>query len=280
MNTKQKIALASALSSVVCSARALLGKTSRVECRRGGIRWELDLKEGIDFSIYLQGGFEPRTLSDYRRMVKPGFTVLDIGANIGAHTLPLAGMVGGEGTVHAFEPTDYAFAKQQRNIALNPELAPRIRSNQMMLVGKVAVEKPEAIPSSWPLTQGDGDLHPVHLGRYNTLAGARAIRLDDWAAETALERIDFVKIDVDGYEVDVLEGGSETFSRYRPRMMMEFAPYIFAERDRTFAELLAILRSLGYEAREVDGTPVPLEPSIAETRIPAGGSMNVILNAR
>ena len=61
-----------------------------------------------------RGQYEPENLRAYRRVVQPGFVVLDIGANIGSHTLPLAQMVGPSGRVYSFEPTDYAFGKQRR----------------------------------------------------------------------------------------------------------------------------------------------------------------------
>ena len=70
--------------------RTLAGKGDVGVFRRGGIVWELDLREGIDFAIYLQGGFEAATLREYGRIVRSGFVALDIGANIGSHTLPLA----------------------------------------------------------------------------------------------------------------------------------------------------------------------------------------------
>lgn len=84
--------------------------------RRDGIHWDLDLSEGIDFAIFLLGGLELRTLRLYRRLVQPGDTVLDVGANIGAHALPLARLVGASGRVVAFEPTQFAFCKLQRNL--------------------------------------------------------------------------------------------------------------------------------------------------------------------
>lgn len=280
MNTRQKIALATLLARVARGMRRLAGKGDVGVFRRGNIVWELDLRQGIDFAIYLQGGFEPKTLRDYRKVVRPGFVVLDIGANIGSHTLPLAEMVGPSGRVYSFEPTDYAFSKQQRNLSLNPELSKRVNAVQAMLVSCPAQEKPAAIPSSWPLDGESGTaLHPIHLGRFNTLEGARVLRLDDWAARERPSKVDFVKMDVDGYEIDVLEGAEETLSCYKPVMMMEFAPYIFSERGRSFKELLDALLALGYQARTVNGKALPLEPSF-EAAIPREGSMNVILEAR
>ena len=63
------------------------------------------------------------------------------------------------------------------------------------------------------------ELHPIHLGRFNTLEGAQVLRLDDWAVQEQPSKVDFVKMDVDGYEIDVIEGAGETLSRYKPVMM-------------------------------------------------------------
>ena len=85
-------------------------------------------------------------------------------------------------------------------------------------------------------------------------------------------------MDVDGYEIDVVEGAGQTLSHYKPVMMMEFAPYIFSERGRSFRDLLGALSALGYRARSLSGKALALEPAL-EAAIPRGGSMNVILEA-
>jgi methyltransferase FkbM-like protein len=145
-------------------------------------------------------------------------------------------------------------------------------------VGRMA-QKPKTIPSRWPLDRrGKIELHPTHFGRFNTLEGAELLRLDDWTAQEQPQSIDFVKMDVDGYEIDVVEGAGQTLPHYKPVMMMEFTPYIFSERGRSFLELLEALSALGYRARTVSGKGLALEPAL-EAAIPRGGSMNVILEA-
>lgn len=245
---------------------------------RGGLQWELDLNQGIDFAIFLQGGFEPATLREYEKLIKAGDTVFDIGANIGAHTLPLARLVGPSGSVAAFEPTDYAFAKLERNLSLNPALKARVTPVQALLVSQNDEEMPEAIPSSWSLRAPDPDekIHPVHKGTYQSLGNAVALRLDEWVENEKIPRVDFLKIDVDGFEIDVLKGALNTLKIFRPKIMMEFAPYVFEERGKKFSELIDLLVHSRYQAKEIGGSRIALSPNLEKT-IPHGGSINVLL---
>lgn len=102
LTTKTKIAVARILQSIVMGARRAMGGGDKVIIRRRGILWDLDLNEGIDFAIYLLGGFELRTLQLYKKIIRSGNIVIDIGANIGAHTMPFAQLVGRLGEDLAF----------------------------------------------------------------------------------------------------------------------------------------------------------------------------------
>jgi FkbM family methyltransferase len=257
----------------------MVGLQNKTHFKRAEIIWDLDLAQGIDFAIFLQGGFEAETIKAYNKYVAPGSVVLDIGANIGAHTLPLAKIVGETGKVIAFEPTDYAFGKLKKNLSLNEALASRVTVIQALLVATLSEEIPEAIPSSWTLekTTDDESLkHPVHGGTFNSLKGALPIRLDDWFETNPVDRIDFIKMDVDGYEIGVLEGATRTLAKRRPVIIMEFAPYIFEERGRKFSELVSLLRRHDYSCSLFSGTELPLDGSL-ENKIGYGCSINVIL---
>ncbi len=142
MRTRHKIALARVVRDPIVFVRRLFGHGQMLGVTRSRLRWRLDLNEGIDFSIYLLGSFEPSTVRAYRRLVGYGSTVLDIGANIGSHTLQFARLVAPGGRVHAFEPTDFAFAKLMRNLEINPEIADRVVANKLMLVDRTDIELP------------------------------------------------------------------------------------------------------------------------------------------
>lgn len=280
VTTSRKIAVARALSRVVIGARAALGKGPQLDAVRGGLRWRLDLREGVDLSIFLLGGFEPSTLRLYRRLVREGDCALDIGANVGSHTLPLARLVGARGRVHAFEPTAYAFGKLRANVALNPALAERIEARQLMLQRDAATPPAPSVYSSWPLEKA-GDLHEKHLGRLMSTTGAEATTLDRYVSAAGLHRVDFVKIDVDGGEPDVIAGGAGTLERFRPPLLMEFAPYLYRGREALFQGMLDLLSGLGYTFADADsGAPLRADYEYLSRLIPDGATGNVVARVR
>lgn len=280
VTTARKIVLARALSRLVRLARGLFGRGPELVARRGGIRWRLDLREGIDFSIYLLGGFEPATLRLYRGLVPAGGVVFDIGANIGAHTLPLARLAGPHGRVHAFEPTAYALGKLQANLLLNPDLTERVAAHQTMLVGETAAAPAPYVYSSWPLEKVAG-LHEKHLGRLMSTAGAGVTTLDRYVVEVGLEKLDVIKIDVDGGEPGVIGGGLDTLFRFRPTLVLEFEPCLYLGREDAFRGMIGALLGLGYSFTEANtGRALAADFEAIRRRIPDGASCNVVARAR
>src|ERR1700730_12575973 len=162
MKTTHKIGAARVIYHVVHAGRMLLGRTDQEIVVRDGVTYDLDLSQGIDFAIYLGGMFERSTAVALSKLTEPSSLALDIGANIGAHTLHLASLVGPNGRVMAFEPTDFAFQKLKRNLDLNPQLVSRVETFQCCLSAGDEVRVPHAIYSSWPLSAEAG-LHPKHL---------------------------------------------------------------------------------------------------------------------
>jgi len=275
LTTKTKIALAGLAYRTIAKGRGLLGKSKQVEVRRGGVRWCLDLEEGIDFSIYLLGAFERSTVATLRALVKAGDVVLDIGANIGAHTLGLAKNVGAAGKVYAFEPADFAFQKLLRNLALNPELERRTKASQVML-GSGAEKPPAGVYASWPLEKVDS-VHPKHRGRFVSTEGAVVDTLDGFVAREKVSRINLIKMDVDGHELPVLQGGRSVLREHRPVIVMEMSPYVHAEEQNSFAAMIDLLKEFGYKIEDArNRKTLPLDAAALDRLIPDGAGINVV----
>jgi FkbM family methyltransferase len=276
MKTTHKIGAARIVYQAVHAGRALLGHGDREIVVREGITYDLDLSQGIDFAIYLAGIFERNTAVALRRLVEPGALVLDIGANIGAHTLRLAKLVGPNGRVLAFEPTDFAFNKLRRNLELNPTLASRVEAFHCFLTASDGGAVPSAIYSSWPLAV-EPDLHAKHLGREMQTRSAQARSVDSVVFDGADRKVQLVKLDVDGFECDVLSGATAMIQTMRPIFMMELAPYLLEERGSSLDQLLSCFIPNGYSFyNEKTEERLPSQAKELQKLVGDGASINVI----
>jgi FkbM family methyltransferase len=283
LTTKTKVGIARVLYRLVRSVRGVAtGDSAHAVVDRRGIRWALDLNEGIDLSIFLFGAFERSTVDLLKNIIRSGDTVIDIGANVGAHTLPMARAVGPSGKVIAFEPTEFAFRKLMRNLRLNPDLEARVDAEQVMLVADADAPVEAEIYSSWPLDHTE-HLHEKHFGQAMSTSHARAERLDDYAARTGMSRVDVIKLDVDGHETQVMIGAEQLLRRFHPKIVMELSPYVHQEgRDNgadAFESLIKLLGDLHYSMCAVGSSKnLPLDPQHLAQLVPDGAGINVLLS--
>ena len=178
----------------------------------------------------------------------PGNTVMDIGANIGEWTLRMANKVGHTGRVFSFEPIPVI------NQSLNKTL--RINNLSQVILSQVALDSRSGDSEfTIPLDENERAIHgESRLGTeegnwniYTEVKNTKSIKvktitLDQFSSEKSLDRLDFVKIDVEGKEVQVLEGGQETFSRFTPALILE----VGCEEEKDRKRIAELLRSWGY----------------------------------
>jgi FkbM family methyltransferase len=274
MDTRSKLRIARVCRRIIGAARAAVGQSDPVvTCSRRGVRWSLDLDEGIQLALYL-GVYERATAAALRRLCPASGIVLDVGANIGAHALPLAAALEPGGRVVAVEPADEVYAQLCRNLALNQGFAERVVPVHRAL-GSAGERTAERYFASWPLVPRAGT-HAIHQGALHA-SSAATTTLDTLVAELGLTRVDLIKLDVDGHEISVLRGARDTLGRWHPPVVFEFSPYIIAEAGDTPETLLEIFESAGYRfADERTLAPLTEDRTALIRRVPQRGSINLV----
>ncbi|WP_156668191.1 FkbM family methyltransferase, partial [Rhizobium bangladeshense] len=121
------------------------------------------------------------------------------------------------------------------------------------------------------------DLHLEHHGRLMGTAGAAMSTLDEFVSAHGIDRVDFIKLDVDGNESDVILGANTTINMFKPNILLELAPYVYKSQPEKFDAILNLLWSEGYEISDVArNRKLPRNPDVVRSIIPAGGGLNVL----
>jgi FkbM family methyltransferase len=213
---------------------------------RNGIKYEIDLSEGIDLSLFLFGNFQKHVSQNKYLSLPQDAVIFDVGANSGIMSLQFAKLVP-LGKVYSFEPTFYAFSKLEKNLELNPELAKRIVAIQSFVSSSTSEEPNIKAYASWKVGgTAEGVKHQVHRGTEKSTKGIKAVCLDDFCEQHGIKRLDFIKIDTDGHEFEVLKGAKKVISEFSPIIIFEIGIYLMDERSIVFSDYLEFFDSLGY----------------------------------
>jgi FkbM family methyltransferase len=219
---------------------------------------QLLLYLGNDLSkqIFVAGCIDPNEFAFLDKVLQPGMTFVDVGANEGIYALFASRRVTNSGIVYAFEPSAREFERLVQNLRLNS--ARNVRALRLALADQV----------------GEAELAvagPEHSG-HNTIGvfAYDVVRLrsevvstqtlDDVVREHGIVRLDVVKLDVEGAELRVLNGGREALRRYRPLILFEVTDSALRGQGTSAPELCAAVSGLGYRLFIYgDETGLPVE---------------------
>ncbi|MBP2675823.1 MAG: methyltransferase FkbM family [Deltaproteobacteria bacterium] len=219
----------------------------------------IDTRYAIEKGV-LVGRYEPHLIRFIRDFVPNGGTVVDVGANIGAITFALADRVGPKGCVYAFEPGPPVYRRLTRNLGLNPGVGSIVFPFQFGLS-----DAPGAMTyREFPHCPGDGSLHDAGGTTSDGEHPVPVTTLDLFLQKRGIDRLDFIKIDVEGMERRVLAGGMGMVRRFRPVLHVETFPSPDGRLGReNFAGIRDLLSPLGYELFRAgeNGKLVPADPS-------------------
>ena len=210
------------------------GKTFEVE--RNELLWRLSPECTLQRRLLYHGQLDLLDTSFVLAWIKPGAVFADVGSYFGYYALRAAAA---GAKVFAFEPLPGNYDLLTENIRLNEskniETVPCAVSDQ---VGEVSFSAPPA---------GNRGMGALAFREGLRRVTVQSTTLDTFFKERQIERLDVIKIDVEGAEVSVLKGAKETLARFRPKMLVEYNPTCLNRCGTTGDDLLNLLRAADYD---------------------------------
>lgn len=213
-----------------------------------GIQVQVDLDDWIQKQIFFFGSYllEQQETRYWCDSVKEGEIILDIGANIGYYSLLASKRIGSEGNIYAFEAAPETFRKLSDNIQRN--------GIENILAYNLAITN----------SRGTIDLHIADI-RNTGMSSIAAFAdesgetvtvpsdtIDNFASDHSLNRVDRIKIDVEGAEMMVLRGMEQTLRKCMPVIHIELIDSRLRDAGSSLDELWNFLLSLGYLPHAID----------------------------
>lgn len=274
MQTNKKIILAKILSFILL--KIFKFKVTQIVNRKG-INYKLNLRQGIDLSIFIFGSFQNKITNILTKIILNKknfffFSVLDIGSNIGDKSLSFAKNLLNRKIknflIYSIEPTEFAINKQKKNLNLNKQLKKKIRISPFFITN--TKNKIKEAFSSWDLFE---DNNIIHGGQKKLFSkDAKSISLDNFIQSNKIKNILLIKIDVDGNELDVLYSAKKFLNKNNPYIIMEFSPSAFKAKGVSIKNFYKFIKSINYSIYDLN-----LKKITKNIVIPINSSIDILL---
>jgi FkbM family methyltransferase len=238
-------------------ARWLAGFLNRVAFKgewiaqdREGVWFALNVDSELEWQVLAYGGFDFALLDYLRSVLQPGAVFVDVGANVGCVCLPAANRVGARGRVLAFEADPAVFERLQRNASLND--LPQWRGQALALGRSAGAMTLHRGAGSGAFGQAVGSLYASDWHQGGSTVQVPVDTLDHALEAGAADRVDVIKIDVEGAELDVLKGGLATIQRHQPLLCVEVCEHTYTSAGWCPKDLFDLLAPMGYSFEALD----------------------------
>jgi len=227
-------------------------KNSIREVERNGVNYILDLSDMVDWHIYF--GFKEIARQELLGMMNKGDTIIDIGANVGDVSLHAAKIIGDKGSVHSFEPDPINFQRLSKNWKNNHF------SN--IVLNNLGIGNEKGSFNLAIVREGNQGMNRIVASDASDINSNRidVITLDSYVRENDLKKVDLIKIDVEGFEMNVLKGSKEVINAFRPSFFIELDDSNLREQGSSAKELVELLEGYDYQIRNAESkeqiTPV------------------------
>lgn len=204
---------------------------------------------GLHPHLLEEGVYEKEVTQLFQRLLRPGMTFVDIGANIGYFSILAASIVGSTGRVYAFEPDPENVEFLRKNVALN-------RCQDIIRIEPCCLsdERGTVVLYRDATNRGNHSLAQSNIVRERSAVHVPCVTLDHYLSEQESSRaIDVLKIDTQGAELLILRGARRTLQTHaKIRIIFEFWPYGISNMGNNPLLLLDLLRKEGFTLRCID----------------------------
>lgn len=200
----------------------------------------LNLNDWIQQQVYFLGEYEKPEISFINKILSEGDVFIDIGANIGLFTINASRTVGKKGTVISFEAFSSNFFKLKKHVEINHLTNVNLEH--------LAISDTEKTLEIY-LNNKDQNLGMAssYLEYFDTIEKIKATSLDIYTKEKALEKINFIKIDIEGGEYDALSGMKNVLMNYKPILLIEINRETLSKIGKSEKDLIELLESCTYQ---------------------------------
>lgn len=199
----------------------------------------------IEWSILSTGTYEDEIGKLIKISLSEGDTAIDIGGNIGLQSLRMSSCVGPNGKVFSFEPLNYLQEKLKKNLALN-----RI-SNVTLFPFALSDQQNEL---DLPINNNQWNQGTFSLSNKDTGNNKQRIVVkvaDEMPEIQSLASVSLIKIDVEGFEFQVLKGLKQTLQKHKPRIIFEYDSNYWADTGQKITDCYQYLHSLNYSLYQI-----------------------------
>ena len=217
-----------------------------------GLRVRLFLGNDLSLCMYVSGSFEPNEFVLLSRVLRPGMVFVDGGANDGLYALFASRRIGSAGRVLAVEPSSREYERLLANLRLNE--IENTTAARVALGASAGIVELAIAPAGH---EGQNTVGPRVANPNLESAAHETVEmttLDDLVSRSGLDRVDVIKLDLEGSEAGALEGARAILERDQPLLLVEAEDRRLASQGRTKAELLDAIVGLGYVLHVFDET--------------------------
>lgn len=207
-------------------------------CKRNGIFYELDISDYLDHIIYFHLKVESK--KELFELIRQDDIIIDIGSNNGS-TLVEMGKLANKGRAIGFEPVPALFERAKTNIALN--------NFKNIGIENLAVSDTQGVlffELSSNNNSGSTYMSKNSIGKMQEI---NAIRLDDYVENKEMTKLDLIKIDVEGFEHNVIKGALNSLMKFSPKLYIELSDENLRKNGSSPKKLINELLNLGYHIK-------------------------------